>query len=215
MNLNLDAKRLKDKVEFRDNAYYYKSNKQKVKERDIIKIVKQEVERTIKKQEKIAIQLVVGKIDFKTWQKKSLQIVKTSHVNMMRFGRGGAKNTFANNYLEVGNDLRKVHYPAHKQFSKAIKQGKLTAKQIVNRARQYGFAIKTSYEKGRLSIEKFKGIKQARRLLGSCKQHCGDCIGYAGRGWVNLSDLILPGVACQCGQKCCCSVEYRTIEKND
>jgi hypothetical protein len=208
MNLNLDAKRLKDKVEFRDNAYYYKSNKQKVNDKSISKIIKQEVERVAKKQEKIAFQLIVGRIDFETWQKKSLQIIKTSHVNMMRLGRGGAKNTFANHYLEVGNDLRKVHYPAHKQFAKAIKDAQLTAKQIVNRARQYGFAIKTSYEKGKLSVEKFKGVKQARRLLGSCKNHCSDCIGYAEKGWVNLSDLILPGVACQCGQKCCCFVEY-------
>jgi hypothetical protein len=209
MILNLDAKRLKDKIEFKNNAYYYKSNNRKVTERELGKVVRQEVERAVKKQEKIAIQLVVGKIDFETWQKKSIQIVKTTHVNMMRLGRGGTENTFAIHYLEVGNDLRKVHYPAHKQFAKDIKKGNLTIKQIVNRARQYGFAIKTTYERGRLSIETFKGVKQARRLLGACKNHCSDCISYAERGWVNLSDIILPGMACQCGQKCCCSVEYR------
>jgi hypothetical protein len=208
MNFNTDAKRLKDKIEFRNNAYYYKSNNQKVNDRAIAKIVKQEVERVIKKQEKLAIQLVVGKIDFETWQEKSIQAVKTGHVNMMRLGKGGAKNTFANDYLEVGNDLRKVHYPAHKKFSKDIKEGKLTVKQIVNRARQYGFAIKTTYERGRLNVKKLMKVKQARRLLGTCKNHCNDCIGYASRGWVNLSDLILPGMACQCGQKCCCFVEY-------
>lgn len=216
MDFNLDAKRLKDKIEFRDNAYYYKSNKQKLKEKDIAKMVKQEVERAVRKQEKIATQLVNGKIDFETWQKKSLETVKSSHVNMMRLGRGGAKNTFANNYLEVGNDLRKVHYPAHKKFSKAIKEGKLTVKQIVNRARKYGRAIKTTYEKGNLSIQKFIGRNEGRRLLGNCKNHCDPCIGYALMGWVKLIDLILPGVACPCGSDCCCGVEYRTIkEKND
>jgi hypothetical protein len=208
MNLNIDAKRLKDKIEFKNNSYYYKSNNQKLNDRAIAKVVKQEVERTVDKQEKLALQFTGGKIDFETWQKKSIELVKSSHVNMMRLGKGGAKNTFANDYLQVGNDLRKVHYPAHKQFAKDIKEGKLTEKQIINRARQYGFATKTSYERGKLSLEDSKKTKKARRLLGTCKNHCNDCIGYASRGWVNLSDLILPGMACQCGQKCCCFVEY-------
>jgi hypothetical protein len=208
MGMNFDSKRLKDKIEFRENSYYYKSNKRQLNDCDLGKLVRQEVERAVKKQEKIAIQLVVGKIDFETWQKKSIQLVKTTHVNMMRLGRGGARNTFGIHYLEVGNDLRKVHYPAHKKFSQDIKKGKLTAKQIVNRARQYGFAIKSTYERGRLSIEIFKKVKEARRLLGNCKNHCSDCVEYASRGWVNLSDLILPGMACQCRQKCCCFVEY-------
>jgi hypothetical protein len=209
MIFNLDTKRLKDKIEFKNNAYYYKSNNRKVTERELGKVVRQEVERVVTRQEKLALQFTGGLIDFDIWQKKSIELVKSSHVNMMRLGRGGAKNTFANNYLEVGNDLRKVHYPAHKKFSKDIKKGNLTVKQIINRARQYGFAIKTTYERGRLSIETFKGVKQARRLLGACKNHCSDCVGYASRGWVTLSDIILPGMACQCGQKCCCSVEYR------
>lgn len=207
-NLNLDAKRLKDKVEFINGEYVFKSNKKKVSDRHLYKIVKQEVERNAKKQEKLAIKLIVGKIDFNTWQKQSLEEVKKAHVRMIRLGRGGIENTFGIHYLDVGNDLRRIHYKAHKDFAKAIKEGKSTAKQIVNRARQYGFATKTTFEKGRLSVKKFLGTKKARRLLGSCRNHCEDCIGYVGRGWVDLSDLILPGVACRCGQKCCCSIEY-------
>lgn len=206
-----DGKRLKDGLIWDDakEVYLHRRNKQPISDKYLYKIVSQEVERNAQKQAKLATQLVNGKLPFEDWQKRSIDLVRQSHVDMARLGRGGKDRTWGIHYLEVGNDLRKTHYPAFRQFAQDIKDGKLTAKQIVARSNLYSSATKSSFEKARISTKSGLG-KRGRRKLGGCKNHCNDCLYYASIGWQPLELVTPPGINCQCKGNCCCSVE---IEK--
>lgn len=205
--INLDA-RDRDRVGWNQEKESYTLGVRTLDERKLYKIVRSEVERNENKFEKLTIRFVNGNISFEDWQKTMVNQVRTSHVHIARLGRGGKDNTFANNYLQVGNDLRKVHYPAFQKFSEDIADGKLTEKQIIARATLYGSATKNSFEKARLSLYEAKNT-QGRRRLGACKNHCPECIAYATQEWQKLTDIVPPGEKCSCKMNCCCSIEIK------
>jgi len=213
--INVDGKRLKDNLVWSDekDGYVYKNNGVKVQQKELYRVVAQEVERYERKQQTLATRMVNGNISFEQWQEQSKGLVKESHVNMTRLGRGGKDRTFGIHYLETGNDLRTVHYPALKQFAQDIKDGKLTDKQIVARARLYGGASKTAFERARTAQDYNNPtlLRIGRRRLGSCRNHCDDCIRYAMIGWQPLEQVILPGTNCACHGNCCCSIEIKEV----
>lgn len=212
---NFDGKRLKDNLVWSDDkdGYVYKNNGVKVTQKELYRVVAQEVERYQRKHETLATRLVNGNIDFETWQQQSKNLVKDSHVNMMRLGRGGKERTFGIHYLETGNDLRTVQYPALKGFAEDIRDGKLTDRQIIARSRLYGAAAKTSFERGRVAQTNpnLGTVKMGRRRLGGCKNTCDDCIRYSMLGWQRLEEVVLPGTFCKCRANCCCSIEIKEI----
>lgn len=209
--INVDAKD-RDKLSWdKDNKGYVFGNNP-LSDRKLYKIARSEVDRNEDKFEKLTTRFVNGNTSFENWQKGMIDQTRKSHVNMARLGRGGKDNTFANNYLEVGNDLRKTHYPAFRNFAKDVADGKLTEKEIIARSRLYGSATKNSFEKARVSNYEDKPVI-ARRRLGGCRNHCGECIGYASLGWGNLKDMVIPGERCTCRMRCCCSIEIKTDKK--
>ena len=205
-----DGRRLKDGLiwDKEKQGYKFKRNNREVSEKYLYKVVAEEVDRFAQKQNKLATQFVNGNISFEEWQSRTVDLIRQSHVEMTRLGRGGKDNTFGIHYLEVGNDLRKTHYPAFRQFAEDVKNGKLTPRQIVARASLYGNASKTSFEKARISTKANQGV-MGRRRLGACKNHCSDCIYYASLDWRPIELVIPPGINCQCRSNCCCSVEVK------
>jgi hypothetical protein len=211
MPLVLDAKD-RDKVGWdKENKGFTFGNKP-LSEQKLYRIARSEVERNENKFEKLTTKFVNGNISFEDWQRGMVDETRKAHVNMARLGRGGKENTYANNYLQVGNDLRKTHYPAFRNFAQDVADGKLTEKEIIARSRLYGSATKNSFEKARVSHYEDKPVI-ARRRLGGCKNHCPECIAYAMRGWGNLKDMIMPGEQCTCRMRCCCSIEIKFTEK--
>ena len=213
--LTLDGKRLKDGITWSDekDGYVYKGNNVKVTQKELYKVVAQEVERYERKQQTLATRFVNGNVSFEDWQKQSKELVKQSHVNMTRLGRGGKDRTFGIHYLQTAQDLRTNHYPALKQFAQDIKDGKLTNKQIIARSKLYGSASKTAFERARVTPD-YKNptqLRLGRRRLGSCRNHCQDCISYALIGWQPLEQIILPGTNCACHGNCCCSIEIKKV----
>jgi hypothetical protein len=212
---NLDGKRLKDRYVWNEekDGYVYKSNGAKVQQKELYRAVAEEVDRYQRKHESLATRLVNGNITLEQWQEQSKTLVKDSHVNMMRLGRGGKERTYGIHYLEVANDLRTVQYPALRGFAQDIKDGKLTNGQIIARSRLYGAATKTSFERGRVSQsnEKPNILRLGRRRLGACKNTCDDCIRYAMLGWQSLELVVLPGTNCKCRANCCCSIEIKEV----
>lgn len=199
---------LKEKIKwhFGKNSYIYKSNGKIFSDRKLYTVVAQEVAQIEKKFETLTDQLINQDIQFFQWQYEMSNEIRSGHISMLRLGRGGKDQVLDENYLEVGRNVKNLHYPKLKEFAKDIKEGKLSPKQIKARARLYARATRRSFEYGRKTT---KRNKVARRKLGSCAPHCPDCIRYAGYGWVSLTDLILPTEKCECMANCCCSVEYK------
>lgn len=212
-SFKVDGSRLKDSIVWSDtdNKYLFKRDKKPVSDKFLYKVVRQETERTENKLIKLTERFTNGNITFKDWQDKSKEIVKNSHVNAVRLARGGSQKTYAIHYLDVGNDLRKIHYPALKDMGEKIEKGELTKAQIVARSKTFGTATKTTFEKNRLT--NYKGVMLGRRRLGSCGNSCFDCISFASQGWLPLSRITPPGVNCACRFNCCCSVEIKPAKE--
>ena len=208
---SLDAKRAKDKVYFdnKDKKYRYKSNNRALSTKQVYKIVAKEVARYEAKIDKISNQFVNGSVSFEAWQKRMAELVRESHISLLRFGMGGRENVFSGHYFDVGRNLKNIHYDSLHKFAIAIKDRRKTKKTIVAQSHLFARAARRSYEYGVQQLKILGGHGQARRLLGKCSPHCEPCQKYAGWGWIGINDLILPTEQCDCRANCCCSVEYQ------
>jgi hypothetical protein len=56
--------------------------------------------------------------------------------------------------------------------------------------------------------EQQRGFSLMRRILDEQAVHCASCLSYAARGIVPIGSVPMPGVRCECGARCKCSVRY-------
>lgn len=216
LQINNDAYNITDLIwDNTEKQYRFPSNRV-ISKRQIFQLIDRERVAIANKLDDNITKLLNNQITFEDWQRQTADTLRVAHVEMMRFGRGGKDKTFALHYLDVANELRYNQYPRLRQFVTDIQAGKLSEKQIRARMKLYALSTKVSYEKGVLSVETDKGQYYGRRRLGSCSNHCQDCINYALQGWLPLHQVTPPGVNCVCGGRCYCSVEtrrYPSIEK--
>lgn len=189
-------------------AYRYPTGK-KVSQPELFKIIDRERQSLAKRLDDNLGKAIAGSISLEDWQRSTALMIKDAHIDMARLGRGGKESTFAYHYLQVGNHLRTIEYPALRRFASDLREGKLSEKQARDRMSKYALATKASFEKANLTLREQSGQHYGRRRLGNCKNHCQPCIGYSLQGWLPLSQVVPPGVDCLCGGRCCCSVETR------
>jgi len=214
--LHLDAKTRED-LTWNDNIkrYVYTGSNKTVSSREMYKLIKREQVGIKSDLDSLVTALLSNQISLEQWQKDSALIIKDSHVNAARLGRGGKENTYGIHYLEVANELRKNQYPAFRKLAEQMTKGELSEAQIRARVASYADSSKISYEKASLTQARDKGEVWARRRLGTCAPHCDQCIEYASRGWVRLQEVVPPGVDCACRGNCCCSVETSRFRKRE
>lgn len=187
--------------------FYYPQGKQKVSKPRLFSILRQEGDRMADRLNRTVNRLLNGELSLANWQRETARQIKEDHVRMARLGRGGSDRTFAYHYLQVGNHLRTVEYPALRKFAEDIRDGKLSEAQIRDRVRKYGYSAKASFERANLSAKEDRGDRWGRRRLGGCLNHCQPCINYASMGILPIAKIVPPGTKCDCGGRCCCSVE--------
>ena len=206
-----DAKRLKGGIYWNDDdrVYRYKQSDRKLSNKQLYRVVRQELKIAENKAEQLTNRFVNGNLSFEDWQRRLIERTRNTHINLLRLGRGGKDKTYAIHYLTVGRDLKDYHYKHFQDFALHIKLGDLTPKQIIHRSKLYVRSARVQFEYGRSTIEgEISAEVKALRKLGACGNHCPECIRYAGLGYVSLVDLILPTQQCSCKMNCCCSVEY-------
>jgi hypothetical protein len=190
-----------------DNKLYRYPNGRVVSDRGISLLINRELGDMKSNQQWSLGELNNGQMTFEEFQQFNIKQIKEYHVNMMRLGRGGKDKTAANDYLTVARELKSTQYPAFERFMERIKAGELSEAQIKDRLSKYANSAKVSYERGKLTSKGEIGRNWGRRRLGNCKNHCSPCIYYASLGWQPLPSVVPPGVRCDCGSYCCCSVE--------
>ena len=147
--------------------------------------------------------------DLDKWEARMIEEIRANHHTLLEFGRGGKGKVVQGDRQSVEKYINSVELPALRKFKESIAAGNLSELQIKARISAYAHHAKVSYEDGRRSLYKSLGIKLGRRMLGSCKNHCPDCLAYAMRGYVPLKDLVMPGDRCMCLANCCCWIEYK------
>lgn len=204
--------RIKPRVKWSEdkNSYVWRSNGHVLKNKALYRMVAEEIAIVEKKTKDLSDRFINGKIRFFEWQYGMSEIVRKSHVEMLRLGRGGKERVTDEQYLSIARHIKIEQYPRLRIFSEDIKEGKLTPRQIVARSRLYARSSRRSFEYGRLQNN--KGY-YAKRKLGKCKDHCQPCLFYATLDYLPVSQVTLPTEKCDCGGNCCCTLDIIPPEK--
>lgn len=158
--------------------------------------------------------LVSGSLTAREWEERTALNVKSAHVALMRFGRGGSDKTYAMQYLDVANELRQNQYPALRNLVSDLREGRLSRKMLDYRLSRFVQSSRVSYEMGRRSYAIYDDKEtHALRKLDEQAKHCEDCLKYARMGIRPIGQLPVPGQACKCAQACRCSIYYGSMTR--
>jgi len=145
--------------------------------------------------------LVNGSITLDQWQGSVREAIKIAHIQVATIGYGGKAEMGRSEYGRIGQRLRSEY---------TYLQGfvRISAPMAMARIGLYAQSVRGSYWQGTEMKEQQRGFSMMRRVLDNQAVHCQDCIGYAARGIVSIGSLPMPGVRCECGARCKCSVVY-------
>lgn len=65
------------------------------------------------------------------------------------------------------------------------------------------------FQTGRFDLNESQGAREMRRVSRRDRRVCRDCRHYASLGWVPIGAVPMPGINCQCFDRCRCAIEYR------
>lgn len=158
--------------------------------------------------DRLTERLVTGKATLEQWQTGMAREIKDAFIVNAQIGRGGRAQMTQADWGRVGGNLKR-EYEHLNQFAAEINTGKLTEREVANRARLYADgARKIFFTEQTMSKAESPELTQERRVL-NIAEHCMDCVAYAGQGWQPIGSLPNPGEASACGSNCRCFKEYR------
>ena len=151
--------------------------------------------------------LVNSSITLEQWQGSVREAIKIAHIQVATIGYGGKAEMGRSEYGRIGQRLRS-EYTYLQGFARDLIDGRISAPMAMARIGLYAQSARGSYWQGTEMKEQQRGFSMMRRVLDDQAVHCQDCIGYAARGMVPIGSLPMPGVRCECGARCKCSVVY-------
>lgn len=198
----------------RNQARYRDDNTGKYVSRDrILRLVDEEAARLSTRMQAHARNLTAGNIDLPTFQRRSAEDLKLSHVRMAILGAGGRSQTTAAQYGATGRLLRD-QYNYLDGFSRDLAAGKLTKEQVISRAGLYGASTRSAFHQSEKIARGREGFKLAKRVLDPGSQHCQECLDFAtGDRFVPIEEIIPVGTRCSCLSRCRCSIIWKKSNK--
>ena len=151
--------------------------------------------------------LVNSSITLEQWQGSVREAIKIAHIQVATIGYGGKAEMGRSEYGRIGQRLRS-EYTYLQGFARDLIDGRISAPMAMARIGLYAQSVRGSYWQGTEMKEQQRGFSMMRRVLDNQAVHCQDCIGYSARGIVSIGSLPMPGVRCECGARCKCSVVY-------
>ena len=151
--------------------------------------------------------LINGSITLDQWQGSVREAIKIAHIQVATIGYGGKTEMGSSEYGRIGQRLRS-EYTYLQGFVRDLIDGRISAPMAMARIGLYAQSVRGSYWQGTEMKEQQRGFSMMRRVLDDQAVHCQDCLRYAARGMVSIGSLPMPGVRCECGARCKCSVIY-------
>ena len=151
--------------------------------------------------------LINGSIALDQWQGSVREAIKIAHIQVATIGYGGKTEMGSSEYGRIGQRLRS-EYTYLQGFVRDLIDGRISAPMAMARIGLYAQSVRGSYWQGTEMKEQQRGFSMMRRVLDDQAVHCQDCLRYAARGMVSIGSLPMPGVRCECGARCKCSVIY-------
>lgn len=154
---------------------------------------------------------ITGKIDLREFQVRIAEDLKASGIRMAALASGGTKRIGRDRYLAIGRELQD-QYRRLAKFGRAIADGKLTEKQIIQRARQYSNSSTKIFYDAEKRAKISSGFNAAKRELDPQAIHCASCLRYSTNGkFFPVEQVVAPGTGCECRGNCRCRIVYRFI----
>lgn len=129
----------------------------------------------------LAAKLAEQSITVQAWEKAMRAAVKDAIGAQYVFGRGGVNAMESGDWARAGN-LTKDSYKYLRVFAEDIAAGKLSEKQIANRAQLYFASTTTAYERGRAAAWDVKLSQYPADGQTSCKANCKCSLTYKEKG---------------------------------
>ena len=148
-----------------------------------------------------------GSITLDQWQGSVRESLKAAHIQAATIGYGGRSGMGSAEYGRIGQRLR-GEYAYLQGFVRDLIDGRISAPMAVARIGLYAQSVRGSYWQGTEMKEQQRGFSLMRRILDEQAVHCQDCLRYAARGIVPIGSVPMPGIRCECGARCKCSVRY-------
>jgi hypothetical protein len=148
-----------------------------------------------------------GSITLDQWQGSVRESLKAAHIQAATIGYGGRSGMGSAEYGRIGQRLR-GEYAYLQGFVRDLIDGRISAPMAVARIGLYAQSVRGSYWQGTEMKEQQRGFSLMRRILDDQAVHCQDCLAYAARGIVPIGSVPMPGIRCECGARCKCSVRY-------
>ena len=193
------------------NQRYY-LNGGELNDRRMRRIIRTDQEATALKLRRLAQQFDAGQIGFDQFSQGMANGVVGGHLRMMQLG-AGARQRVTQKQLGLlsqrmlgmtttgGNPIGELD--ALSRYLNLARTGQLTGAGLINRAGQYGYNIRPSYEEARTVALENAGYV-AKRFLDPAAIHCQECPDYETLEWTPVEDVVPVGVACSCRGRCRC-----------
>jgi hypothetical protein len=161
--------------------------------------------------------LANGGIGIREFQKEAGDTLRRIHVASAILGKGGRDRMSQTDWNTVQETIKRQLYKGRgtdgkpygiKHLTREWLDGTVSPAQLKARLALYAKSGIVSYSQAEIKDNAQRGMNKARRFLSAAGMHCAECVEYASRGWVNLSDVIAIGVACSCRGNCLCGIEY-------
>jgi hypothetical protein len=155
--------------------------------------------------------LMDGNLSLAAFQSEMQRLIRLSNVAAAVIAKGGAEQMTPADWGRAGRAIRD-QYAYLRDFAAQVAAGQQPMDgSLTARARQYGQASRSQYERVRNAGQQQRGFRYERNVLGN-SEHCAECVALTGRGWVPIGSLPPVGTR-RCRQNDRCRLEYaRTID---
>lgn len=196
-------------ISFNPNTGRYRRSDGKfVSRQTVLNLAEQEQQQLSVRLKGITRLLAGEKITLGEWQLRMAEALKDSHLRLGALGAGGADKLGPQQYGAIGYQLQR-QYQYLDGFANALYNGRLTIKQAIARAGLYGESAGITFNRIEQISREADGFTEAKRNLDPQARHCPSCLRYATNKWVPIDQVVSPGTACECQNKCRCQIQYR------
>lgn len=159
------------------------------------------------KSDRLTASLLNGKLSLKEWEAGMAKRIKAVHATSYLIGKGGSLRYDSQiDKGRLGSIVRR-EYKYLRNFSEAIRDGKLSKPQIRARARSYMVSAYKTEQRAEQYSHADNGYKYEKNVLGDA-EHCPDCVYFSGLGIVPIGSTPPIGEGRQCQGSCRCHKDY-------
>jgi hypothetical protein len=157
--------------------------------------------------------LLEGRLSLGAWQAEMQAAIKLSHVAAAVIAHGGREQMTPARYGSVGRAIRD-EYGFLREMAAQIADGRQPFDgTIATRARMYGQAARSTYERARTGDQAGRGYAFCRNVLRAAES-CSGCRAETAKGVVPTGSLVPVGSRRPCLRNCKCVIRYfRTAEE--